>query len=159
MSICHLAHLAVYLLYWVSSVSPVSLLVHVLRIGWCCRLFVPCSLGASVTPVRTGWWIPAVKPLRPRWVICSSQGSRVTLCCGQKWTEAALLHALSTFLLCCSLCPLWAQQVPLEAKQQVSTTCYLGPPPSVYETLAGLFVCLFVFHLAVPGLSCSMQDL
>ena len=115
-SICHLAHLALYLLYWVSSASPVSLLVHVL-IGWCSRWFVPYSLGASVTPVRKGWWIPPVKPLRPRWVIWSSQGSRVTLCCGQKWTEAALLRALSTFLLSRSLCPLWAQQVPLEAKE------------------------------------------
>ena len=153
MSSCHLA---LYLLYWVSSLSAVSLLVHVLRIGWRSRLFVHCSLGASVTPVRKGWWIPPVKPLRPRWVICSSQGSRVALCCGQKWTGTALLHALSAFPLSYNLCPLWAQQVPLESKEQVSTWCYLGPPPSVCETLAGFF---FFFHLAVPGLSCSLQDL
>ena len=149
MSSCHLA---LYLLYWVSSLSAVSLLVHVLRIGWRSRLFVHCSLGASVTPVRKGWWIPPVKPLRPRWVICSFQGSRVSLCCGQKWTETALLHALSAFPLSYNLCPLWAQQVPLGSKEQVSTLCCLGPPPSVYETLAVDLISFTGMELGPPAL-------
>lgn len=143
-------HLAVYLFHWVSSVSPVSLLVHVLRIGWCSRLF--CALLLRVLL----WPQSGQADGYQQWSLWGPDESSAALraaeshCAVAAWTEASSSRSEHFPPLLWALCPFWAQQAPLEAKEQVSTTCYLGPL-SVYETLAGLFVCLFVFSFGCAG--------